>query len=85
MDELENLEQEKAMLNLLKEEWQLYRRRAELQQLQLELGEAMLTDFRTLQKDDNLDRAIELTLAGSQKDFPVVSNGNIEGAVLELQ
>ena len=41
--------------------------------------QAMLSDFRSLHKTDSLDRAIELTLAGSQKDFPVVENGRIEG------
>jgi predicted transcriptional regulator len=41
--------------------------------------QAMLTDFRTLEKNDSLDRAVELTLAGSQKDFPVVENGSIVG------
>ena len=44
---------------------------------------AMLTDFKTLQKDDSLEKAIELTLAGSQKDFPVVSNGDIEGILTQ--
>ena len=32
---------------------------------------AMLREFHTLSPDDNLARAVELTLAGSQKDFPV--------------
>ncbi|MHC4749642.1 MAG: site-2 protease family protein [Planctomycetota bacterium] len=45
--------------------------------------QAMLTDFRTLNKDDGLEKAIELTLAGSQKDFPVVSNGHIEGILTQ--
>ncbi|MBT8367222.1 MAG: site-2 protease family protein [Deltaproteobacteria bacterium] len=45
--------------------------------------QAMLTDFRTLDKNDSLDRAIELTLAGSQKDFPVVDNGRIEGILTQ--
>ena len=31
--------------------------------------QAMLTDFRTLDKNDSLDRAVKLTLAGSQKTF----------------
>ena len=44
---------------------------------------AMLTDFRTLSKNDSLDRAIELTLAGSQKDFPVVDNGHVEGILTQ--
>ena len=45
--------------------------------------QAMLTDFKTLQKNDSLERAIELTLAGSQKDFPVVTNGHIEGILTQ--
>jgi Zn-dependent protease/predicted transcriptional regulator len=36
---------------------------------------AMLTDFKTLSPTDPLARATELTLAGNQTDFPVVSNG----------
>lgn len=45
--------------------------------------QAMLTDFRTLHKDDSLDRAVELTLVGSQKDFPVLDNGRIEGILTQ--
>ena len=45
--------------------------------------QAMLTDFQTLQKEDSLDRAIELTLAGSQKDFPVMNNGRVEGILTQ--
>ena len=45
--------------------------------------QAMLTDFRTLQKADSLDRAIELTLSGSQKDFPVMDNGRVEGILTQ--
>ncbi len=45
--------------------------------------QAMLTDFRTLHKADRLDRAIELTLVGSQKDFPVTDNGRIEGILTQ--
>ena len=45
--------------------------------------QAMLTDFKTLGKNDSLDRAIELTLSGSQKDFPVVDNGRIEGILTQ--
>ena len=41
--------------------------------------QAMVTDFKTLNENDSLDRAVELTLAGSQKDFPVVDDGRIEG------
>ena len=61
---------------------------ASLAQMQPAIGgipvkQAMLTDFRTLHKDDRLDKAIELTLAGSQKDFPVVDNGRIEGILTQ--
>ena len=45
--------------------------------------QAMLTDFKTLQRNDNLERAVELTIAGSQKDFPVVDNGHIEGVLTQ--
>jgi Zn-dependent protease len=45
--------------------------------------QAMLTDFRSLHKNDSLDRAVELTLAGSQKDFPVVDNGRILGILTQ--
>jgi Zn-dependent protease len=42
---------------------------------------AMLTDFRTLAPHDTLARAIELILAGSQQDFPVVSSGQVVGVL----
>ncbi|MFO7555828.1 MAG: site-2 protease family protein [Desulfobacterales bacterium] len=45
--------------------------------------QAMLTDFRYLHKNDSLDRVVELTLAGSQKDFPVVDNGSVEGILTQ--
>jgi Zn-dependent protease len=45
--------------------------------------QAMLTDFKTLQTSDSLDRAVELTLSGSQKDFPVVDNGRVEGILTQ--
>ncbi len=44
---------------------------------------AMLTDFRTLDSNDSLDRAVDLTLAGSQKDFPVINNGRVEGILTQ--
>lgn len=37
--------------------------------------QAMMTDFKVLHRNDSLDRAIELTLAGAQMDFPVVDSG----------
>jgi Zn-dependent protease/predicted transcriptional regulator len=41
----------------------------------------MVSEFKTLALHDSLKRAVELTLAGSQKDFPVVSDGILEGVL----
>lgn len=43
--------------------------------------QAMLTDFRTLEASDSLASAVELTLAGSQKDFPVLDRGALVGVL----
>ena len=43
------------------------------------IRQAMVSDFKTLSADDRLSRAVQLTLAGSQKDFPVLSDGILEG------
>lgn len=40
---------------------------------------AMLTEFHTLSPTDNLARATELTLSGSQRDFPVTSDDHLVG------
>jgi Zn-dependent protease/predicted transcriptional regulator len=45
------------------------------------IGRAMITDYRTLSPGDSLGRAIELTLAGSQQDFPVEENGRVVGVL----
>lgn len=47
------------------------------------VGRAMLTDFQTLAPDDPLSRAIELTLAGSQKSFPVLADGAVVGVLTQ--
>ena len=39
---------------------------------------AMLREFHSLSPDDTLAKAIELTLAGSQKDFPVGYHNNLQ-------
>lgn len=43
--------------------------------------QAMVSDFKTLSIHDNLNHAVELTLAGTQKDFPVVNDGILEGVL----
>lgn len=47
------------------------------------LGRAMLTDFQALSPDEALTRAIELTLAGSQKDFPVLVDEVVVGVLTQ--
>jgi Zn-dependent protease/CBS domain-containing protein len=43
------------------------------------VGEAMLTDFRTLSHGDTIREAAELLLATSQQDFPVLHGGQVVG------
>ena len=45
--------------------------------------QAMITDFKTLNHNDSLNKAIELTLAGSQKDFPVMVDGKVKGVLTQ--
>jgi Zn-dependent protease len=45
--------------------------------------EAMITDYATLRPSDPLKRAIELTLATSQRDFPVVQDGEVIGILVQ--
>ncbi len=47
------------------------------------VGRAMLTDFQVLSPGDALSKAIELTLAGSQKEFPVLENERMVGALTQ--
>jgi predicted transcriptional regulator len=47
------------------------------------LERVMLTDFRTLDPGDPLGRAVELTLTGSQQDFPVVDGGRAVGVLTQ--
>lgn len=49
----------------------------------IRLSRAMLTDFQSLAPDDALARAVELTLAGSQKDFPVLQRGEMVGVLTQ--
>jgi Zn-dependent protease/predicted transcriptional regulator len=43
--------------------------------------QVMVSEFKTLATDDSLQRAAEFALAGTQKDFPVVSDGILEGVL----
>ena len=42
---------------------------------------AMLTEFRVLRPHDTLQQAVELILAGSQQDFPVVEGDRVVGVL----
>lgn len=43
--------------------------------------DAMLTQFSQLSPEDPLSRAVELTMAGSQQDFPVVAGRSMVGVL----
>ena len=43
----------------------------------------MITDFRALQPVDTLQRAIDLTLATAQRDFPVVEGDRVTGVLTQ--
>ena len=45
------------------------------------VGQVMVSEFKTLATEDSLQRAAEFSLAGTQKDFPVVSDGMLEGVL----
>ena len=47
------------------------------------VGDATLTDVQTLSPEQPLSRAIEKTLAGSQKDFPVLLDGVVTGVLTQ--
>ena len=47
------------------------------------VGRAMLTDFHVLSPDEPLSRVIELTLSGSQKEFPVLLNEVVVGVLTQ--
>ncbi len=44
---------------------------------------AMINDFRSLHINDSLEKAVELTLSGSQKDFPVVDDERLVGILTQ--
>jgi predicted transcriptional regulator len=45
------------------------------------ITQAMQTKFETLSPSDHLDRVVNLILAGSQQDFPVVQDGQFIGVL----
>ncbi len=45
------------------------------------VSEAMVTSFRTVSPYDTLDQLVQLTMTGSQQDFPVVDNSQVVGLV----
>ena len=45
------------------------------------VSRAMLTDYQTLSPHDPISRAVELILAGSQQDFPVVDGDTVVGVL----
>lgn len=45
--------------------------------------EAMVTDFKHLNHDDRLEKAVSMTLAGTQTDFPVMREGNVAGVLTQ--
>lgn len=47
------------------------------------LNHALITHFETLSPHDSLTRAIQLTLDGVQKDFPVIAAGNFIGVLTQ--
>lgn len=42
---------------------------------------AMMTEFQSLDASEPLQRALDLTLAGSQRDFPVLADGRLVGVL----
>lgn len=47
------------------------------------VGQIMLTDYHTLSNDESLSDVVELTLDGSQRDFPVLTQGRVEGVLTQ--
>ncbi len=47
----------------------------------VKVGQAMQTRFETLSPSDSLERAVELTLTGSQKDFLVAEGDTVVGVL----
>lgn len=46
------------------------------------VSRVMITDFRTVVPEDPANRVLELIVAGSQQDFPVMESGRLAGVLL---
>jgi Zn-dependent protease/CBS domain-containing protein len=49
------------------------------------VNRAILTDYRALAPNDSIGHAVDLILAGSQQDFPVIANGTVVGVLTREQ
>lgn len=49
------------------------------------VSRAMLTDFRSVAPVDTLDSVLDLVIAGSQTDFPVVAEGRVVGILTRAE
>lgn len=47
------------------------------------VSKAMLTNYKTLRPEDSLQHVVDLTLSGSQKDFPVTQSGTVIGMLTQ--
>ncbi len=47
------------------------------------VSKAMLTNYQTLRPEDSLQHVVDLTLSGSQKDFPVTQYGAVVGVLTQ--
>ena len=45
--------------------------------------DAMITDYKTLNSEDELSMAVELVISGTQKDFPVMKDQKVIGILTE--
>ena len=46
---------------------------------------AMVTDYQVVRPEDSLEHAVQLTLAGSQKDFPVLKGADVAGILTQAE
>lgn len=47
------------------------------------VSKAMLTNYKSLRPEDSLQHVVDLTLSGSQKDFPVTQSGIVIGMLTQ--